>query len=173
MSPSSSAKTKVVKTTKTKAKAREAKVMWSRKHMVFRVSTKEGRGKKAKTYMRYVMTADISETTKRAPRKNKWPRMLKRLMGIGTGTAFKYYTDLVKFDPTIREWENKENGLVDIEKTIKNAQRVLVELKLIMKSSGYDLPEELFNLEVLDRTDKTSQLSIWEGIEEIQRFKRK
>ena len=173
MSPSSANKTKAANKSQTKVKAREAKVMWNRKDMVFRVSTKEGRGKKAKTYMRYVMTADISETTKRAPRKNKWPRMLKRLMGIGTGTAFKYYTDLVKFDPTIREWESHEEGIVDIEKTIKSAQRTLLELKMIMNSSGYDLPEELFNLEVLDRTDKPSQLSIWEGIEEIQRFKTK
>ena len=149
---------------------REDKVMFCRYRLIFRTATKVGTGKKKKTEMVYSSEVDAKESKERTPERGLYPRMCKGLLGTKTTKPWEYYYQLLKFDPSIRVFKDYSKGEVDLENSIKAAQRTLLELKMVLSSEGYELPMSAFQLTILDRRPKNEATAGFEKIDALKEY---
>lgn len=157
-----------------KAKVKRSdKVMFCRYRLIFRTATKVGTGKKKKTEMVYSSEVDSEESKSRTPERGLYPRMAKGLLGTKTTKPWKYYYQLIKFDPSVRVFKDYSKGEIDLEKSIKAAQRTLLELKMVLSSEGYELPMSAFQLAILDRRPKKETTAGFDKIEALKQYQLK
>ena len=152
---------------------REDKIMFCRYRLIFRTATKVGTGKKKKTEMVYSSEVDAKESKERTPERGIYPRMAKGLLGTKTTKPWRYYYQLLKFDPSIRVFKDYSKGEIDLDKSIKAAKRTLLELKMILSSEGYELPLSALELETLDRRPKKETTAGFDKIEALKQYQTK
>ncbi len=153
-----------------KKKKPSAKVVFNKHELVFRKSTKEGRGKSAKTVMKFVKAVDTQEANDRSPQRNYWVRMTKGLLGDGKRAGWAYYHQMVKWDPSLRAWSSSSE--VDLEVTIRKCDQRLLELKMILDQNGYgNAPEGTFSLKRMNRETSGNQVAGFATIAGLEAFK--
>tara|TARA_R110000796_G_scaffold230095_1_gene347698 strand:+ start:107 stop:592 length:486 start_codon:yes stop_codon:yes gene_type:complete len=149
---------------------RSDKVMFCRYRLIFRTATKVGKGKNKRTEMVYSSEVDAEESRERTPERGLFPRLAKGLLGTKTTKPWKYWYQMVKFNPSLRVFKDNSKGEVDLEKTLVTLRECMALLKEVLSLEGYELPQECFELEQFDRRPAEQKTLGFDKIDTLKQY---